>query len=115
MNVKNVLFLNVNEEGHVLPSPTNELMTNSIAVQAHLTRRYKEDQQAKPPRLFLKSTQLSSQSTSLLLLAMPLTWLASVSFQFLHSLAAWRFDSLQCLVSTDQWRGSWARRHRRSR
>ena len=51
-DVKDVLFLNVNNQGHVLPSTSsgNEVMTNSIAVQAHLERRYKEDQRATPPR-----------------------------------------------------------------
>jgi biopolymer transport protein ExbD len=48
--VKETVFLNVDKSGNVLPSATNELMTNSIAVQQHLERRYKEDQQAKPPR-----------------------------------------------------------------
>ena len=48
--VKDVLFLNVNNQGHVMPSTSNELMTNSIAVQSHLDRRYKEDQRATPPR-----------------------------------------------------------------
>jgi biopolymer transport protein ExbD len=48
--VKDVLFLNVNQEGHVLPSANNELMTNPIAVKSFLDRRYAEDQRANPPR-----------------------------------------------------------------
>lgn len=52
--VRDVLFLNVtvDKDGKmaVLPSATNEYMTNAIAVQEFLVRRYKEDQQATPPR-----------------------------------------------------------------
>ena len=51
--VKNVIFLNINEHGHVLPSPTlgnTAVISNSIALQSELDRRYKEDQRATPPR-----------------------------------------------------------------
>ena len=49
--VRDVLFLNIDQNGEVLASATNpDKMTNAIALKSFLDRRYTEDQRATPPR-----------------------------------------------------------------